>query len=338
MTIHLRLLLPIYVRVPFFVAVLLLFWSQICYAASDASLSLPRTIQLPEVYCGEIIPYTIEGRNTSAETIEISKIKTSCGCTSAELKNKIIPAGNAFSIKGEMNTNQRLGDLKKSVRVYEKDRRSPYFIQLVGKTKSFPREHLPIEGKNMFVGQCAVCHVNQGVNMMGQQLYLADCAMCHGIFREGISAKPLSLEKMNAFDIPSLHKQISSGVNIHNHAFAEEEGGPLKEKQILSLVKTLRHKTVKRSTLSTVTGQSLYLNLCSSCHGSRKTGPIGPELGVQKMKKMSREKIISILTEGLPGTVMSSFHSDKKGVLTKGEIEMLSDYLQGRLTSRRRSP
>jgi hypothetical protein len=72
--------------------------------------------------------YTI--KNEGDSVLNISNVKTSCGCTTAELARKTLAPGESVPLIATMNLRGRKGKTKKSITVSSNDPKTP-FLQLV---------------------------------------------------------------------------------------------------------------------------------------------------------------------------------------------------------------
>lgn len=70
-------------------------------------------------------PFEFAFKNTGAATVEISEIKTTCGCTTAKLDKMIYEPGETGVITGSFSVGTRQGKQEKKVRVLTKDLAQP---------------------------------------------------------------------------------------------------------------------------------------------------------------------------------------------------------------------
>lgn len=70
-------------------------------------------------------PFEFAFENTGDAAVEISEIKTTCGCTTAKLEKMIYAPGESGIIKGIFEVGTRKGTQKKKIRVYTKDLAQP---------------------------------------------------------------------------------------------------------------------------------------------------------------------------------------------------------------------
>jgi len=70
---------------------------------------------------GDILTTEIEFENAGKSELEISQVRTSCGCVAAVTSEKIIPAGGKGTLKIELDTTGRTGKLTRTVTVFSSD-------------------------------------------------------------------------------------------------------------------------------------------------------------------------------------------------------------------------
>jgi len=82
---------------------------------------------------GQKVEYVYKFENQGNIDLEISKVKSSCGCTAAILTDKIIPPGETGEIKATFNSGSYLGKVMKSITVKSNDpEKSSYRLTLTG--------------------------------------------------------------------------------------------------------------------------------------------------------------------------------------------------------------
>ncbi|MFZ1728925.1 MAG: DUF1573 domain-containing protein [Bacteroidota bacterium] len=110
-------------------------------AANDSSATRCFTLTEPtEYYFGEIrqsdtVVHTFVFRNECADTIEIGSARSSCGCTSIVLSDKVIPPGGEARILAKFTPPRgSKGRVSKSVSVYLKGASSAHTVLRVSAT------------------------------------------------------------------------------------------------------------------------------------------------------------------------------------------------------------
>ena len=74
---------------------------------------------------GKLVETKIGFKNEGKALLEISEVKTSCGCTAALLSSKKLNAGESGNIRIELDTANREGKLTRTVTIYSNDPNSP---------------------------------------------------------------------------------------------------------------------------------------------------------------------------------------------------------------------
>ncbi len=266
---------------------------------------------------GEVVTLSTSGINLGEETVTIKKIRSSCGCTSAVASQLSVAKGASTNITIEVDTQQKLGQLRKLIRVYHSGSRRPNLIHVTGEVLPHQQSHLEMSTMkgSLFGPKCASCHLSPGKGLHGQELYLALCASCHGSFRDGH---------------PSLlYPQKHWGEVIRNgrgrmEGFAQH----LTEKQIESLERYLNsplHLTTQNATPTrSLSGRAIYAQWCSSCHGKNRMGPIGPDIRAHTLLDFTKAEIFALIKNGGDSKLMPAF----KRVLNDEEIQKLVTFLK----------
>ena len=185
--------------------------------------------------------------NVSTTPLTILSVKTSCGCTTAQLPALPwkIPPGKSGQIGVRVNLAGKTGTLLKTLTVGT-DKGTKILIARINiQPPTTPAMAEAVRAKNsrlaqanrqaVFNGECARCHIKSVKGKYGKQLYDSVCGICH----EG---------PHRATMVPDLHKLkvptsvdfwktwISLGkANSLMPAFANTQGGPLSDAQIRSL-------------------------------------------------------------------------------------------------------
>ena len=185
--------------------------------------------------------------NVSAGNVVILNVRTSCGCTTAQLPPLpwIIPAGTNGQIGAIVNFAGKSGTLLKTMTVTSDKGFQTLMLKITILPPVVPTqseadraralEMAKADRQAVFRGDCAICHVKPGEGKYSKTLYDAVCAICH----EG---------KDRSTMVPDLHN-IKTPTNVdfwqtwtaHGKAgslmpaFATADGGPLSVMQIASL-------------------------------------------------------------------------------------------------------
>lgn len=193
--------------------------------------------------------------NVGGDYLRIDNIETTCGCTVAEIENKVIAPGDYAEVIATLDTSLKLGKVAKKITVHSNDPKTPeYELFLKGDVEFKMVGHERIEVKDplvLFKGKCATCHVDRGVGKVGKDLFVADCAMCHGFTGEGRKdIAPSLLTGMPDDDthFESIRKIIAEGTphSPEMPPYSTAKGGPLNDDEIESLVNYLRYETQRK--------------------------------------------------------------------------------------------
>ena len=201
-------------------------------------------------------PFTFVVTNVSNTEVSINSLRTSCGCTVAQLPTtpyKLLPGSNV-PINVSMDLRGKSGLVTKSVSVDT----SAGFKSLLVKV-NIPAESAPAvtgtpgtpggpgmdRAKNIqtaladrqaiFKGDCVKCHVDEGKGKLGKDLYVASCGICHDAEHRAAMVPDLKVPRSQR-DLAFWQKWIMEGKpGTMMPAFAQIHGGPLTPEQIDSL-------------------------------------------------------------------------------------------------------
>lgn len=189
----------------------------------------------------------IKIKNNGKEKLLIKSATSTCGCTVSKLKSNEILPGQSIGLEIMMDTALKQGLVKKEIKVVSNDPQMPEALVYVQARVSDPHKSMGKAGKaKIFLGRCAVCHVDQGKGKRGEGLYLADCSMCHGMNLEGAVGPALVPIK---FSNPKIAKKIEDticfGSKYHRSmpGFLKDAGGPLDRDEINSLISYLKWRS-----------------------------------------------------------------------------------------------
>ncbi len=73
------------------------------------------------------VSHTFQLTNSGDALLEIEKVKTSCGCTTAKLKTQTLAPGESVSLETELSLKGRRGLTQKSITVYSNDPDTPQY-------------------------------------------------------------------------------------------------------------------------------------------------------------------------------------------------------------------
>ena len=80
-----------------------------------------------KIFKGDKVKHIYKFENRGKSILEISKVKSSCGCTAVILTDKNIPPGKTGEIKATFNSGSYRGNVKKSITVTSNDPNSPTY-------------------------------------------------------------------------------------------------------------------------------------------------------------------------------------------------------------------
>ncbi len=211
----------------------------------------------------ESAPFTFYVTNTTKAEISITALRTSCGCTVAQLpplpaEPYKLGAGSNVAIGVTMDLRGKSGAVTKSITaetsVGPKTLLARVNLPVPAATAATPatpgstpvaQPTMESRAKNIqsaladrqavFKGDCASCHVEKGKGKMGLELYAASCGICHDAEHRAAMVPDLKVPR-SPRDIAFWQKWIMEGKpGTMMPAFAQLHGGPLTPEQIDSL-------------------------------------------------------------------------------------------------------
>jgi mono/diheme cytochrome c family protein len=188
--------------------------------------------------------------NVSAKEVTISKVTTSCGCTTAELPPmpwKVAP-GARGRIPVTMNVTGHMGKSAKTVTVSTLQGFVTLQVEanilsalagagMGGRERN--QELAKADRQAVFKGGCAECHAATAEGKTGRALYAAVCGICHEA-----SPRATMVPDLRALNHPTDYtfwKTMTAAGKPGTlmPAFAQDQGGPLTGAQIESLARAL---------------------------------------------------------------------------------------------------
>jgi mono/diheme cytochrome c family protein len=179
---------------------------------------------------------------------------------------------------------------------------------------------------------------------VGQELYALYCTACHGSFGEGganparagdVIAPISTSEYLKTRDDITLREIIAQGQpNFGMAPFGTTYGGPLDDDQVDAIVSFMRAWEANppvelppdvEVTNVEVSGQEIYADLCSQCHGVQGQGGIGPSFQDDAFQSsQSDAEIFDSINLGHPATPMIAWGE----ILNSNQIDELVNYIR----------
>lgn len=213
-----------------------------------------------------------------------------------------------------------------------------------------PHRTMPVWGSSLTSEQldALVAFTRQSINgnstAEGQKLFSEYCSACHGVLGEGgpnptkagdIIAPISSAEYLKTRDDITLMSIISQGQpNFGMSPFGTENGGPLKEEDIETIVRFIRSwearppvelpPEVAVPVLNEEPAQ-LYALVCAQCHGAEGEGGIGPELQSPEFKSQwTDQELFDTINNGHESTAMIAWGD----ILSADQIQQLVELIR----------
>ncbi len=105
---------------------------------SDAENAAYPVLHFPEmqhdfgkVQEGEVVKYTFKFENNGSSALKIKDIITSCGCTAALVSSEVLQPGEQGTLKVELDTSNRKGNMIRTITIKSNDPKNPTIILTV---------------------------------------------------------------------------------------------------------------------------------------------------------------------------------------------------------------
>jgi len=190
--------------------------------------------------------------NVSATNVVIHSVRTSCGCTVAQLPP--VPWTNAPGVSGlfgiHMDLRGKHGSITKSVFIMTDQGNKTVYVRGIipdaaAMTDDQRARNMMIakaDRQAVFKGDCASCHATPTFGKTGSQLYEAACGICHEGGHRNEMVPDLNIAKQ-VRDYEYWRNWIANGKEgTLMPGFARAHGGPLTDAQIMSLAHHLTRK------------------------------------------------------------------------------------------------
>jgi mono/diheme cytochrome c family protein len=180
----------------------------------------------------------------------------------------------------------------------------------------------------------------------GAQLYLTYCAMCHGENASGrVGADLRNFPGISAE--AAIEQTIREGVpGSVMPAWSQANGGPLSDADIEDLTTYLvaiLHGTSPIAPAPTyqpppiatmpqvegdpTSGAVIFQSDCSGCHGAEAQGKFGWPLAKTWSGNQPQAYIRSVVSDGIPGSIMPAWSQENGGPLTTQQIADVAAYI-----------
>lgn len=192
--------------------------------------------------------------NTSSAEVLVNSVRTSCGCTVAQLPSTPwhVAPGESGPIKVTVDLHGKMGTINKTVTAETSDGVKTLNVRVnipqptaVPTTNAAAFDVSNREGNQkmalgdrqaIFKGDCARCHVEPARGKLGKELYAAACGICHDAEHRASAVADLQSPKTPR-DVNYWQQWVAHGkVGTMMPAFASTDGGPLTKEQVDSLV------------------------------------------------------------------------------------------------------
>jgi len=185
--------------------------------------------------------------NISLEPLTVISVKTSCGCTMAQLPSLpwMVPASTNGQIGVSVNLAGKVGTLVKTVTVGTDQGSKTLVVKVIIEPPTTPAMSEAVRLQNMqisqtnrqglFNGNCASCHVKSIEGQYAKQLYDLVCGVCH----EAVHRASM-VPDLHTLTVPTDERFWRTWISYGKPgslmpAFAKTENGPLTDMQIVSL-------------------------------------------------------------------------------------------------------
>ena len=205
-------------------------------------------IDLGKVEASVDVPCQFMIFNRGDAPLRVHKAKSECGCTATDFQGCLLRPGSSVALKIIVDTTLKQGPVTKDMMVYSDDPQRPIArLYIAMDVKDAHGKMTRAERTKIFTDErCKRCHVDEGVGQFGKELFEADCAMCHRRQESGILSAPIIEGKLAAGADAAFWQHVRAVIsegsksNASMPGFLADNGGPLTEEQIASLVAYLK--------------------------------------------------------------------------------------------------
>jgi len=199
-----------------------------------------------------------------------------------------------------------------------------------------------------WVATAQAADTGSGVHLDGAKIYLENCSICHGDRGDGdtrvrgsLRPPPRNFTTESAARELSRERMISSVTNGRPGTAMMSHKDRLSAQQIAAVVDYIRNNFMNLSrdpkalqSAAHAEGGRIYAKHCAVCHGDRGSTAFWARSGLNPpprdfttaiaRQELTRERMISSVTNGRPGTAMMP-HKNKLG---DKQIEQVVDYIR----------
>ncbi len=185
---------------------------------------------------GKTVEYNFLFENKGTEDLWIKEVTTSCGCTAALVSSNTIKPGEKGELKVSYDSQGRAGVVSRTITVVTNDAIEPVKELTIVATVT-PSMHTTFNvTESLFSEKCGACHYYPALNKKGKELYDAVCTFCHGRTAGG-------LDRLKGLEKEIISDRTSNGIaGTEMPAWIKEQGGPLDDDQLRSLVDYIKGK------------------------------------------------------------------------------------------------
>ena len=201
----------------------------------------------------ENAPFLFFATNVSQSPVVINGLRTSCGCTVAQLPTTpyTLQPGSNVQVNASMDLRGKQGSITKTVTADTSVGIESLLVKAnitpapatASQTPGAPAmgdrskniQTALADRQAVFKGDCASCHVEKGKGKFGAELYAASCGICHDAEHRAAMVTDLKVPR-GPRDRVFWQKWIMEGKpGTMMPAFAQSHGGPLTQEQVDSL-------------------------------------------------------------------------------------------------------
>ena len=226
------------------------------FAASTGPLLWEPTNHVYNAKAGDVSArFSFKVRNVAASEVVVDDVKTSCGCTVAQLPGKPwkLAPGETNHLEVLMDLRGKWGKFTKEITVLSSTAPATLTLEIDVPTNGptnlmspamadriWGQQLAGLDHQAVFKKDCVHCHLEPAFGKHGQQLYDVTCGICHEAKHRATMVPDLHALKTD-IDTNYWRNWVTYGkAGTLMPGFAATLGGPLDDEQINSLVDYLR--------------------------------------------------------------------------------------------------